>query len=104
MLTFFKRLFQKKNDGLAAALRNGAVIVDVRSKAEFGKGHIASSKNIPLADIEAKAEMIRKWNKPVVTVCRSGNRSAVARNILKGAGIDVYNGGTWNQLHTNQEL
>ena len=79
------------------------MILDVRSKAEFVQGHIAGSKNIPLADIEAKAEMIRKWNKPVVTVCRSGNRSAVAKNILKGAGIEVYNGGAWNQLPTNQE-
>lgn len=102
MLNFFNRLFGRPNAGLTAALRNGAAIVDVRTKAEFEKGHIAGSKNIPLAEVKLKTEMIRKWNKPVVTVCRSGSRSATARNILKSAGIDVYNGGAWNLLYTNK--
>ena len=102
MLTFFKRLFQKNNEGLDKAIQSGAVIVDVRTKSEFGQGHIEGSKNIPLNEINSKIEMIRKWNKPVVTVCRSGNRSAVARNLLKNAGIDVYNGGGWNNLQTKR--
>lgn len=102
MFSFFKRWFQKSHESLEEALRNGAVIVDVRTEAEFERGHIAGSKNIPLTDIQIKADMIRKWNKPVVTVCRSGLRSAVATKILKAAGINVFNGGAWDQLNAGQ--
>ena len=101
MFSFLKRLLQKNNEGLEQAIQRGAVIVDVRTKPEFEQGHIAGSKNIPLNEIKLKTEMIRNWNKPVVTVCRSGNRSAIAQRILKTAGIDVYNGGAWNRLKTN---
>lgn len=100
MLSIFKRLFQKSNDGLDQALQNGAIIVDVRTKAEFDQGHIAQSKNIPLQELKLKIDMILKWNKPIVTVCRSGSRSALAKGILKSAGLEVYNGGAWTSLKT----
>jgi rhodanese-related sulfurtransferase len=100
MFSFIKRLFSTGNAGLSEALQQGAVILDVRTKAEYQQGHIAGSKNIPLNEIKLKADIIRKWNKPVVTVCRSGSRSAMAKTILKSAGIEVYNGGAWNALQT----
>ena len=100
MFSFIKRLFSTGNAGLSEALQQGAVILDVRTKAEFLQGHIAGSKNIPLNEIKLKADIIRQWNKPVVTVCRSGSRSAMAKTILKSAGIEVYNGGAWNALQT----
>ena len=98
MFSFFNRLFQKSSEGLAAAYRRGAVIVDVRTKAEYDQQHMAGTKNIPLDEIKLKTEMIRRWNKPVITVCRSGNHSAVAKGILTKAGIEVYNGGAWHLL------
>ena len=98
MLSFFKRFFQKNNEGLEQALQSGAVIVDVRTKSEYEQGHVAGSKNIPLNEIKLKTEMISKWNKPVITVCRSGSRSAMAKGILQAAGIEVYNGGPWTSL------
>lgn len=100
MLSFFKRFFQKNNGGLEQALQSGAVIVDVRTKSEYEQGHVAGSKNIPLNEIKLKTEMIRKWNKPVITVCRSGSRGAMAKGILQAAGIEVYNGGAWTSLKT----
>ena len=42
--------------------------------------------------------MIRKWNKPVITVCLHGGRSAAAKSVLSAAGIEVYNGGLWYSL------
>jgi phage shock protein E len=42
--------------------------------------------------------VIKKINKPVVAVCRSGNRSAIPVNVLKKAGIVAYNGGAWDML------
>jgi phage shock protein E len=100
MFSFLKQLFQIPNDGIAQALQKGAVIVDVRTKSEYEQGHVTGSKNIPLNEIKLKTEMIRKWNKPVVTVCRSGNRSAMAKKLLKAAGVEVYNGGDWMLLPT----
>jgi rhodanese-related sulfurtransferase len=99
MLSFFKRLFQQSNEGLEAAFQKGAVIIDVRTKTEYQQGHVEGSKNIPLNEIKLKLDTIRKWNKPVVTVCRSGSRSAMAKNLLKTAGIEVYNGGAWTSLN-----
>lgn len=101
MLSFFKRFFQKNNEGVEHALQNGAVIVDVRTKSEYEQGHVAGSKNIPLNEIKLKIAFIRKWNKPVITVCRSGSRSAMAKGFLHEAGIEVYDGGTWTSLNIN---
>ena len=100
MFSFFKRLFQNSNEGVEQALLRGAVIIDVRTPFEFSQGHLAGAKNIPLNEIKLKTETIRKWNKPVITVCRSGSRSAAAKGVLQAAGIEVYNGGAWTNLKT----
>lgn len=98
MLNFLKKLFTKDNSAIIAAIEKGAVIVDVRNPHEFKQGHIQGSKNIPVSEIRSKVEMIRKWNKPVITVCLSGGRSAAAKSVLASAGIEVYNGGPWFSL------
>ena len=98
MLNFLKKLFTKDNSAMLQALEKGAVIIDVRNPGEFSKGHIQGSKNIPVNEIRSKVEMIRKWNKPVITVCLSGGRSAAAKSVLASAGIEVYNGGPWYSL------
>lgn len=98
MFNFLKKLFTRDNSAMEAALQNGAVILDVRTPAEYKQGHIQGSKNIPVNEVRLKVDMIRKWNKPVVTVCRSGARSGVAKNVLAAAGIEAYNGGAWTNL------
>ena len=85
-----------------ALLMQGAIIVDVRTDAEFKTGHINNAINIPLDQAKVKAEELLKKNKPVITCCRSGNRSAMAKNIFTAAGIECYNGGAWNTL--NQKI
>ncbi|MBL7708726.1 MAG: rhodanese-like domain-containing protein, partial [Chitinophagaceae bacterium] len=79
-------------------VNNGAVIIDVRSPGEYKSGHIKGSKNFPLDTIRNKVNDLKKLNKPVITVCRSGARSGMAKGILKSAGIEVYNGGPWFSL------
>jgi len=95
MFSFLKRLFIKDYTAILEALEKGAVIIDVRTPSEFKSGHIKGSKNIPVNEVGSKVDMISKWNKPVVTVCLSGGRSAAAKSTLASAGIDVYNGGPW---------
>ena len=53
---------------------------------------------MPLDSIRTKINELKKLNKPVITVCRSGARSGMAKGILKSAGLEVYNGGPWNSL------
>lgn len=98
MFNFLKKLFVKDNSAILLALEKGAIIIDVRSPNEFKGGHIKGSKNIPVNEVRSKVDMIRKWNKPVITVCLSGGRSAAARSVLASAGIEVYNGGPWFRL------
>jgi phage shock protein E len=98
MFSFLKKLFIKDNSAILQAVEKGAVIIDVRNPNEFKQGHIQGSKNIPVNELRSKVEMIRKWNKPVITVCLSGGRSAAAKSVLSSAGIEVYNGGPWYSL------
>jgi phage shock protein E len=85
-------------------LQNGATIVDVRTKNEFQGGHIKNSVNVPLANLQDKLSKLKK-NKPVITCCASGSRSASARSILKSNGFeDVHNGGSWISLQNKIRL
>ena len=82
----------------AELVKNGAQIIDVRTPGEFKGGHIKGAINIPLQNISAQLGRIRK-DKPVITCCASGMRSASAKSILTSNGYsDVYNGGGWLSL------
>jgi rhodanese-related sulfurtransferase len=99
MIQFIKKLFGAgpKTD-FKALLQNGAQIVDVRTKEEFQSGHIKGSVNLPLNNLGNQMNKLKK-DKPVITCCASGMRSAAARNILKSRGFkEVYNGGGWMSL------
>ena len=99
MLNTLKRLFARSKPDFAELSRQGAQIIDVRTVAEFKSGHIQGSRNIPLDRIADQTSKIRK-DKPVITCCRSGVRSASAANILRSYGFpEVYNGGGWTQLN-----
>jgi rhodanese-related sulfurtransferase len=98
MLGLLKKLFGGTTVDFKELVSNGAVIIDVRSPGEYKSGHIKGSKNFPLDNIRSKVNDLKKLNKPVITVCRSGARSGMAKGILKSAGIEVYNGGPWFSL------
>lgn len=82
-------------------LKEGAIIVDVRTKGEFAMGHIKGSINIPLDTLPPKSPQFKNKEKTIITCCASGMRSASARGILLNAGYkNVYNGGGWNSLNS----
>ena len=97
MFSFLKNLFGPGTD-FKGLKENGAIIIDVRTPQEFDHGHIQGSKNIPLDKIQREAATIKNFNKPIITVCKSGGRSSMAKSILKSAAVEVYNGGPWNVL------
>lgn len=87
-----------KTDNISEYLEKGAVVIDVRTVAEFNDGHVEGSKNIVLDTIENHIDEIKAYNKPVITCCRSGARSGNAENILKDHGVDCINGGPWQNV------
>ena len=98
MLSLLKKIFNfgPKVD-LAELVKNGAQIIDVRTKGEFDGGHIKGSVNIPLQSLQQNLGKIKK-DKPVITCCASGMRSSSARGFLQSKGYEVYNGGGWMSL------
>ena len=79
-------------------IQKGAVIIDVRTPNEFRGGHIKSALNIPLNNLASQVSKIKK-DKPVITCCASGMRSASAKSYLQSNGFkEVYNGGSWMSL------
>ena len=85
----------------ASLVKNGAIILDVRSKGEFAGGHIKGSINISVDLLNNNLNLLKDKNKPIITCCASGMRSASAKSILKSKGYaEVYNGGSWNSLQS----
>ena len=92
----FKGWFKKTD--YAQLLKDGAVIVDVRSPQEYAQGAIPGSENIPLGSIPSRMKQIKSLDVPVICVCASGMRSGSAKAQLKAAGVDAYNGGPWTKM------
>lgn len=102
MLDSIKEMFGlgPKTD-YAQLVKDGAVILDVRTKGEYAGGHIKNSLNIPLDQLGSEMEKLKDKNKTIITCCASGMRSASAKSMLKSAGYsDVYNGGGWYSLQS----
>lgn len=67
----------------------GAVLLDVREADEWAAGHAPAAVHVPLAGV---SEAVGRFaGREVVTVCRSGARSAKAAETLARAGIEVRN-------------
>lgn len=101
----FSFLFDnKKQERIKDFKARGAVIIDVRTSGEYSQGAIPGSKNIPLQNLSSKINQIKTYNKPVITCCASGMRSASAAAILKSNGIETLNGGGWHSLYSKLEF
>lgn len=82
---------------LKALRSKGAVVLDVRTTAEFAGGHVPGSLNIPLDRLANELGKLPP-GKPVIACCLSGGRSARAVTLLKQAGVEAYNGGGWSSV------
>jgi rhodanese-related sulfurtransferase len=67
-----------------------AVALDVREAYEWRHGHIRAALHIPLGELGARLHELPK-EKPIVAVCRSGNRSGAVIAPLRQLGYDVLN-------------
>jgi len=98
MLDFLKQLFSSSGRDLRPEDLKQGTIIDVRTPAEYKRGHAESSLNIPLSEIKHSLPKIRQMSLPIITCCRSGNRSGEATEALNGSGIEAINGGTWKNV------
>ncbi|MGA0558410.1 rhodanese-like domain-containing protein [Larkinella sp. VNQ87] len=97
-MSIFSSLFGGKTTDFKSLVAQGALIIDVRSPQEFAGGHIPNSINMPLDRLPAKVNELKSKGLPIITCCRSGARSGLAKGILQSAGMEVHNGGSWNGL------
>jgi NADPH-dependent 2,4-dienoyl-CoA reductase/sulfur reductase-like enzyme/rhodanese-related sulfurtransferase len=73
--------------------RENALILDVRSPAEYARGHLAGALNVPHTQVRERLEEIRATaaGRPIRVHCASGFRSYLAHRILDQAGLDSAN-------------
>lgn len=78
-------------EALALWQNRQAVIIDVRTPAEYREGHISGVQNIPLDELAQRSNEVPQ-DKKVLLICRSGRRSAEGTELLRGKGFNnVYN-------------
>lgn len=69
-------------------MNQGAVLVDVRSQAEFDSGHILDARHVPQDEVAKAAETLKRFKEKVVVVCcESGMRSGAAARVLQAQGF-----------------
>lgn len=79
-------------------IKQGALVVDVRTAPEFQAGHLDNAVNYPLAELEQHFAQVAK-DQPIVLYCRSGNRSGQAFRYLQAQGFtQLHNAGGLNEL------
>lgn len=87
--------FKAVKNKIPALLKEGAIMIDVRTRSEYAGGHNPQSRNIPLDELNKESQKLDK-SKPIILCCASGTRSGMAVGILKKNGFkEVINAGPW---------
>ena len=69
-----------------------AIILDVREQKEYDSGHVLNAKLIPLGKLNERLGELEKFRaRPIVVMCRSGQRSSSAMAPLTKKGFTAYN-------------
>jgi rhodanese-related sulfurtransferase len=76
----------------AAAVPDGAWLLDVREVDEWEAGHVPQATHIPLGQLGARTGELPA-DQEIYVICRSGVRSARAAQALNGAGWQAVNVG-----------
>lgn len=69
-----------------------ALVIDIRTAADFKNGHIKGAKSAPLSEFASKIDNFSSYkDKPVLIYCNSGNTATRAIKLLKNAGFEQVN-------------
>ena len=98
MIGMLRSLLGGSGDELVEALKQGAIVIDVRTPAEYQGGHVAGSINLPLNQVP---DGLSKYNTatPIVFCCDSGGRSGQATSFAASKGYTAVNGGPWTSVN-----
>ena len=82
-----------------AYLRQGAVVIDVRSEAEFQERHLPAAVNIPLGRLRDEIDRhAPNKDQPILLHCLSGGRSGIGQGLLKSMGYrEAHNLGSYGR-------
>lgn len=96
---YTKRSGQISAKEASELLKNGALVIDVRSANEFEAGHIIQARNIPLDRVEVMAwSQVKDKNTPLLLHCSTGIRSKLAMRKLESLGYkNVHNLGSYDR-------
>lgn len=67
-------------------LEKNEVVLDVRNPDEFAEAHISGALNIPLPELEARAQELKNYGM-VYIHCKRGGRAKSALEVLQRAGL-----------------
>jgi phage shock protein E len=97
LYSIWKRSSQISTGSAVEHLKNGALLIDVRSPAEFSSGHLPNAINLPLEEIEtALPRRVKDKNQVLLLHCQSGMRSGAAKAKLKNLGYaNAFNLGSY---------
>jgi glyoxylase-like metal-dependent hydrolase (beta-lactamase superfamily II) len=85
-----ERLEPVSLDELQTLLGNDEIeLLDVREADERDEGHVPGSRHLPYRTARAAAEAGLLNGRPVVMICESGARAAIAASVLQAAGVDA---------------
>jgi len=73
-------------DDAYAMYQDGAFVLDVRTVEEWNEYHAPNTTLIPLDELASRVNEVPR-DRPIVVICRSGNRSDEGRDILLNAGF-----------------
>lgn len=95
----YKRSGIVSSKAAAAYLRTGAMVIDVRTAAEFSTGHLPRAINIPLDEVEELTpRRVKDKDRVLLLHCQSGMRSGTAKNILRNMGYtNAFNLGSYDR-------
>jgi rhodanese-related sulfurtransferase len=75
-------------DAVKMINRKDALLIDVREPDEYASGHIPQARNLPAGQIKDRLKEIEKFKaKPVIVLCRNGQRSGTVAPTLRTAGF-----------------
>ncbi len=95
IVTEFQRRGKKYNDirpveAIGLINQKNAIVIDVRAKELFKKGHVTNAVNIPLEELKSNPKKTSKFkNKPIIVYCNSGNSSMAACKVLQDQGFEL---------------
>jgi phage shock protein E len=97
-----RRVGQIPVKAAAAYLKNGAMLIDVRSPSEFASRHLPRAVNVPLSGIEsALPRLVQDKHRVLLLHCQSGMRSGVATKTLTRSGYtQVFNVGSYSRAES----